>query len=48
MDWRHWCRLCGNDDSLIKIEITEIEIAKKLGVKKIQFFFNNYLRKNFI
>lgn len=39
MDWRNWCRLCGNYDAIMKVEPEIEEIAAKLIVVN----FNNFL-----
>lgn len=33
MDWTNWCRLCGNYESLSKIDPEIIEIVKTLNLE---------------
>lgn len=45
MDWQNWCRLCGNFDTISKIDAEIIEIMKNLNTQvkfdKNSFFYDN-------
>ncbi|CRK86962.1 CLUMA_CG000778, isoform A [Clunio marinus] len=37
MDWQNWCRLCGNNETIIKIEPEVEELASKLNILEHNF-----------
>lgn len=48
MDWRSWCRLCGNYETIIKIEPEIEDIAAKLSVNKIPNYSNVNIHTRFV
>lgn len=43
MDWRSWCRLCGNYETIVKIEPEVEDIAAKLSVRNQKPLFPIFL-----
>lgn len=40
MDWRNgWCRLCGNTETILKVEPEIVEVASKLDVNIYEIYF---------